>query len=234
MSVQPDPGSMNTYAVPSSMFRSKGWPGEPITTVSPDTDTDAPKWSSSTPSPALSLAVWLASSHPAAGLTKTYAFPTSVLPPNVASRAPATTVSPEMATELPSLSPAAPSEAVSSAVGLASSQPDAGLTNTSAAPCSSLVPALWSLLPTTMVSPEIATAPTTSAGCDSFSSAVWVALAQPEAGFSYTYATPRLAPGPLLCTGALTTSVSPDIATKAPNPSFPPLSVESSAACCTN
>ena len=56
------------------------------------------------------------------------------LPFTVANGAPATTVLPEIATEKPSWSKAAPSEAVSLAASVSLAQPPEGFTNTYAAP----------------------------------------------------------------------------------------------------
>ena len=70
----------------------------------------------------VSLAVCVELTQPPAGLTYTYA---ALLP-----GAPATIVSPSIATDVPNACPAAPSEAVSLAVCVAFAQPDAGFVNT--------------------------------------------------------------------------------------------------------
>jgi hypothetical protein len=66
------------------------------------------------------------------------------------------TVPPETATDTPSRSREAPSEAVSFAVWVPSAQPERGLTNTYAAPCEALAPAVARSAPAVTVSPKIA------------------------------------------------------------------------------
>ena len=62
--------------------------------VSPDTDTDRPKWLSAAPSEAVSLAVRVASDQPPLGFTNTYAEP-ELIPLSSSPYAPTTMVSPD-------------------------------------------------------------------------------------------------------------------------------------------
>src|SRR2546426_793668 len=88
----------------------------------------------------------------------TYAAPWFELAPTSAPKAPTTAVSPETPTEVPKMSFAAPSEAVSLAICVASVQPVAGLTNTYSAPWSTWPPTVAKGAPATTVSPATATA----------------------------------------------------------------------------
>ena len=110
------------------------------------------------PSEAVSSAVWVASRQAPAGLTNTYAAPWNACVPTLWEDAPATIVSPEIATVLPSPSEATPSEAVSRAIGVAWAQPAAGRWNTKTSPWASLAPTLRPGAPTASVSPDNATA----------------------------------------------------------------------------
>ena len=89
-----------------------GWNGAPATIVLPSIATEAPRNSPLPASDAVSVATCVASAHPEAGLTKTYAAP-RLLPPASACSAPTTAVSPEIATERPNRSSAWPADAVS-------------------------------------------------------------------------------------------------------------------------
>src|ERR1700722_15626352 len=118
----PDAGSTNTYAAPSLAVLFAA----PATIVFPDTATDDPRAPPVAPSEAVSSAVWVAFAHPDAGFTNTYTAPCCVLAPTLCEGAPATIVFPDTATDRPSSSSVAPSEAVSSAVWVAFAHPDAG------------------------------------------------------------------------------------------------------------
>src|SRR5262249_26256915 len=84
------------------------------------------------PSEALSVADI---AQPAAGFTNTYAMPSPLFAPTAWAGAPATTVSPSIATDDPSPSPAAGTLACNSPVWIRlPDQPPAGSTNTYAAP----------------------------------------------------------------------------------------------------
>src|SRR6266545_3854247 len=152
----------------------------------------------------------------------TYADPWSTLAPTSSHQAPATTVSPDTATETPSRSHRAPSEAVSFAVSVPLAQPSAGLTNTYTDPWLSLSPTSSSYALATSVSPDSATAqPSRSpaAPSEAVSLAVSVPLAHPSAGLTNTYTAP-LPSAPNLSHAALATTVSPDTATDTPRWSY--------------
>ncbi len=147
----------NTYAAPALTIP----PGlalmAPTTAVSPEIETEEPKWSED----ALSLAVSLACSlHvvPPTARTNTYADPASDIAPELAKAAPTTAVSPEREIEMPNLSEAALSLAVSLACSVHVVPPTAR-TNTYAAPASDIPPELAKGAPTTAVFPEIETEP---------------------------------------------------------------------------
>src|SRR5215831_4606502 len=147
-----------TYAAPWKRLVFTVAPGAPAATVPPEIATDVPSRSREPPSEAVSFAVWVPSVHLEPGFTNRYAAPCEALAATVARSAPATTVSPEIATDNPSRLTEAPSEAVSFAVWVRSVHPEPGLTNTYAVPCSVLAPTVASGAPTTIVLPEIATA----------------------------------------------------------------------------
>ena len=86
----------------------------PTTTVPPEMETDFPNLSSAAPSDAVSLEVWV---HVVPFFLNTYAEP-ELEPPSSSPYALTTTVSPEMETESPKLSAAAPSDATSLEVWL--------------------------------------------------------------------------------------------------------------------
>ena len=73
----------------------------PATMVSLESATETPRRSPAAPSEAVSLSVSVPLAQPPAGLTNTYAAPWEALAPTVALDAPATTVSPNTATESP-------------------------------------------------------------------------------------------------------------------------------------
>ena len=76
------------------------------------------------------MAVWVSFDQPPAGCVKTYAAPWRSFAPILAPGAPAIAVVPETATELPSRSDLAPSEAVSLAAWVSLDQPPAGCVKT--------------------------------------------------------------------------------------------------------
>ena len=115
MVAQPAIGFTNTYAEPWLLFAPMSSTTAPTTTVSPLIATAKPKRSLAAPSEAVSLAVSDIVAQPATGFTNTYAEPWLACAPMVSAMAPTTTVSPLIATAAPKSSPAAPSEAVSSA-----------------------------------------------------------------------------------------------------------------------
>src|ERR1700722_3248873 len=130
----PNSGFTNTYADPCFDWPT-WWNGLPMTTVSPEIETAKPNRSEAAPSDAVSSAVSVMSVQPDVGSTNTYAAPWSAFGPICLCAALATSVSPEIETDEPRKSRVAPSEAVNSAVWVAFFQPEAGFTNTYAAPC---------------------------------------------------------------------------------------------------
>src|SRR5215212_354752 len=96
--------------------------------------TDAPNELNAVPSEATISESSVAVVHPPAGLSKTYAEPWNVLVPTVVLAAPTTIVSESIATA-PKLANSPPSDAVSFADSVESSQPAAGFAKTYAAPC---------------------------------------------------------------------------------------------------
>src|SRR3954451_18272773 len=118
--------SANTYAAPTET----SWNGAPATTVSPDTATEAPSSSCAAASLPVSFAAWWPSAQPPPGLTNTYAAPSASRPEMSAPGAPAATVPPEIATEVPSPSLVAASDAVSTAASVPSAHPAPGFTKT--------------------------------------------------------------------------------------------------------
>ncbi len=117
---QPSSGSTNTYAEPASLPLLLSSRGTPTTIVSPETATDQPNSSSVCPSEASSLTC---STQHEPSKRKTYAAPAQLPLTFSSSRAPITATSPSMATEYPNQSPAAPSEASSSACSSVGSVP---------------------------------------------------------------------------------------------------------------
>src|SRR5207253_4541327 len=110
----PPAGSTNTYACPWCSVDLTLRAGAPATMTFPETATDKPKKSSSSPNDTVNSALsWSEPAQPEGGLENTYAAPVLPLWP----LAPTTTVAPETATEMPKSSLAAPSLAVSSAAG---------------------------------------------------------------------------------------------------------------------
>ena len=204
----------NTYPAPWWVLPPIWACGAPATNVAPETATEPPNSSNSAPPVAASFALCVPFAQPPAGLSNTYAAPCPVLAPIAASAAPAMTVLAESATDPPSASPAAPSEAVSFAVCVPFAQPPPGSTNTYAAPCPPFPPIAASGAPATAVPPDTATeAPSSSpaAPSEAVSFAVCVPVDQPPPGSANTYAAPR---PPLASTGAPATTVAPDTATE--------------------
>src|SRR5213595_3420894 len=74
-SVQPPPGSANTYTAPSSVFPPTARCGEPAAIVSALIATLEPSWSAVAPSEAVSSADCAAFVQPPAGLVYTYTAP---------------------------------------------------------------------------------------------------------------------------------------------------------------
>ena len=179
-----------------------------------------PSSSAVLPSEAMSSAVCVASVQPPPGLVYTYTAPCAAWPPTVRCGAPAVIVPLLTPTLEPSWSAGAPSEAVSSAVCVASVQPPPGLVYTYTAPCASFPPAARRGAPLAIVSPLTATdQPRASywAPSEAVSSAVWVAFVQPPPGFVYTYTAPWSGLAPTVCCGEPTTIVSALIATLVPS-----------------
>src|SRR5690242_11425684 len=110
----PEPGFTYTYRAPWESTLPLNSPmGAPTATVFPLIATEKPNSSSVVRSAGVSFAASCSEAHPVGGFRNTYAAPGNELAVWSAVEAPVTTVSPEIATALPRLSPEAPLEAVS-------------------------------------------------------------------------------------------------------------------------
>ena len=157
--------------------------------------------------------------------TKTYAEPWLVLAPTSSLYAPTMAVSPEIATEMPKLSPAAPPVAVSWDCWV---QVVPLRTKTYAEPCAAFAPTVSLYAPTMAVSPEMATEkPNTSPAAPSEARACRSGPIHLAPIREKTHAEPWLLLAPTSSEDAPTMAVSPERATELPNTSLgaPPVAV---------
>src|SRR5215467_4068025 len=218
---QPPGGSVNTYTAPWKLPFTVVAP--PVTTVRPDIAITPPRKEPPVPSEAVSLAAWVSSCQPPAGLVNTYTAPWPELPLTVARGAPPTMTLPEIPTENPMMSFGPASEAVSLAAWVSSCQPVLGLVNTYTAPGTLPDAPATTVFPlaemATPFSPSVPLLPRLSkaAPSEAVSLAAWVASCQPPGGLVNTYTAPW--PGlPFTVAAAPATIVFPlaEMATESP------------------